>query len=321
MVAKRKSLVKKLAPPLILVAVVVATIWYQLDKRRPKDLVLSGTVEARTVMVGPLYGGRVAKVLVDEGSVVKKDQVLAILESDPIDDQIAEQRSLIAAARASLLRTERGPRSEEIERAATLYAGYERERQRFAELYRQGVVSKQDYDAKTVAARVALQELRILQSGSRSEDIAAARAELQRQERRLATLETQRADSNIVSSVDGVVQSFALRPGDIVAAGQGVVEILENDQLWVRVFVPETLLGLVQLGTPATIRVDTFPSKTYRGTVSQISSQAEYTPRNVQTRDQRADQLFGVRITIDRTPDLKSGMAAEVDLGVKGNAS
>jgi multidrug resistance efflux pump len=113
---------------------------------------------------------------------------------------------------------------------------------------------------------------------------------------------------------------MGLRPGDLVSPNQSVAEILESDQLWVRVYVPETELGLVHVDMPVRVRVDTFPNLWFHGRVAAISSQGEYTPRNVQTRAQRAEQVFGVKVLADRDPKLKAGMAADVDFGVKGRA-
>jgi multidrug resistance efflux pump len=114
------------------------------------------------------------------------------------------------------------------------------------------------------------------------------------------------------------VQSFGLRAGDIVAPDQTVAEILESSQLWVRVYVPETELGLVAVGQPVRVLIDTFPNHTFAGHVASVSNQGEYTPRNVQTRAQRAEEVFGVKVLVDPDPKLKAGMAASVDLGVKG---
>ena len=91
-------------------------------------------------------------------------------------------------------------------------------------------------------------------------------------------------------------------------------------QLWVRVYVPETLLGLVHANQPVRVRVDTFPNVWFAGHVGTVSSQGEDTPRNVQTRAQRAEQVFGVKVLVDPNNRLHAGMAAEVDLGVKGRA-
>jgi HlyD family secretion protein len=93
-----------------------------------------------------------------------------------------------------------------------------------------------------------------------------------------------------------------------------VATLLEPDQLWVRVFVPETKLGLVRVGQPAALGVDSFPKRTFPGKVVEISPRAQYTPRNVQTLDQRSEQVFGVKVDVEPAPELKPGMAAIVRL-------
>lgn len=295
----------------ILVALTAAAL-YAYSRTRPRGLVLSGTIEAHSVEVGSLLGGRVREVLVDEGDRVAPGQTVAILETDAVDRQITEQEAAVAASRAQLQKALEGPRKEEIERAAALYENAERERRRYAAMYENGVIPRQQYDDAATRARTAAKDLEILRQGTRREDIEAARAQLQRDLGRLELLKENRSESRVTSGIQGVVQSVAVRPGDIVAANQPVAEILEDGELWVRVYVPEPVLGKVRLGGAATIEVDTFPGREFSGTVSQISQQAEYTPRNIQTRSQRAEVVFGVKVDVAPQEALKPGMAAEV---------
>lgn len=310
----------KFLPILVLVVVAVASATYIAHKRKPRELILSGTLEARTVSVGSLVGGRVTRVEVDEGHRLTAGQTLVRLETEPVDRQMAEQQAAIAVARAQLAKAVAGPRDEEIDKAVAVAANDERERRRMKALFDDGIVARQMYDDAATKARTSSEDLQILREGTRREEIAALRAQVEQQERRLATLREQKDESVIRSPVAGVVQSFGLRPGDLVAPNQPVAEILEEGQLWVRVYVPETLLGLVKVNQTVRVRVDTFPETWFRGRVASVSSEGEYTPRNVQTRAQRADQVFGVRVLVDTDPRLKPGMAAEVDLGVKGRA-
>lgn len=270
--------------------------------------------------VGSLVGGRVVSVHVDEGHSVAAGQVLVTLETESLDRQLAEQQAAIAAARANLANVVAGPRDEELRAAAAIAENDARNARHQLALYREGVQSKQLADDAATKAKTSAEELRMLREGTRKEEIEAARAEVTRQEQHLATLQNQRDETTVRASVAGTVQSFALRPGDIVAANQTVAELLEPRELWVRVYVPETLLGLVRMNMPAKVRVDTFPDLWLPARVASIASQGEYTPRNVQTRAQRAEQVFGVKVVVDPDPRLKAGMAAEVDLGVKGVA-
>jgi HlyD family secretion protein len=311
---------KKVILILVLLGAATAVLLYLREQRKPKPLVLAGTLEARTVNVGSLVGGRVLRVHVDEGRQVVPGQVLVTLETETIDRQIAEQDAVIANARAQLAKALAGPRDEEIRQAEAIAANDERERRRIHALYAAGIVAKQMEDDATTKAKTSAEQLRMLREGTRKEDIAAARAAVTQQERRLDTLMKQRKETTVESTVAGTVQSFGLRPGDIVAPDQTVAEILEPRELWVRIYVPETLLGHVRIGMPVKVRVDTWPDVWFNGRVATVAAKGEYTPRNVQTRAQRAEEVFGVKVLLDPDPRLKPGMAAEVDLGVKGRA-
>ncbi|MEK6374697.1 MAG: efflux RND transporter periplasmic adaptor subunit [Acidobacteriota bacterium] len=260
------------------------------------------------------------RTLVDEGARVVAGQSLVTLETETIDRQLAEQRAAIDAAKAALAKAIAGPGSTHIAKAATIAANAESERRRFEALYRAGIVARELADDAATKAKTSADDLRILREGTRKEDIAALRAQVEQQQRRLDTMLQQRTETDVKSAVTGMVQSFPLRPGDIVAANQTVAEILEESQLWVRVYVPETQFALIRVNQPVRVRVDTFPDQWFSGRVASVSSQGEYTPRNVQTRAQRIEQVFGVRVFVDPIPRLHAGMAAEVDFGVKGRA-
>jgi multidrug resistance efflux pump len=307
---KRKGL-------LILLAVLLAAggaVWGLLRSRREKPLVLSGSIEARDVEVGSLLGGRIAKVLVEEGASVAAGQPIVQFETDLPDLQIQQEKARVEQARSNLVKALRGPRGEEIASARAQAENAERERLRQKALLDQGIAAREAYDTAATAARTAREAFLELQRGNRPEDIAVARALLEAEEKQLGYLERQRAESLVKAPAAGVIESIDLRPGDLVAANQPVARMLEPSQLWVRVYVPEPQLGRVRVGQRAVLAVDTFPKKEYPGKIVEIRTQSEYTPRNVQTLDQRMDQVFGVKVAVDPTPDLKPGMAATVRL-------
>ena len=308
---------KRRGPILALAAVLAAggaAAWWFAASRGEKPLVLSGAIEARDVEVGSLYGGRVAKVLVEEGSTVAAGQPIIQFETDLIDLQIQQQRARAEQARASLAKTLAGPRTEQIASARAQAENTERERLRQKALLEEGIIGKDAYDAAETAARTAREAFLELDRGNRPEDIAAARATLQAEEKQLAYLERQRAEALVRAPAAGVIESMDLRPGDLVGANQPVARMLEPSQIWVRVYVPEPQLGRVRIGQKAALTVDTYPKREFPGRVVEIRTQSEYTPRNVQTLDQRMDQVFGVKVAIDPTQELKPGMAATVRL-------
>lgn len=309
---KRRILVPIL---LLLAAAGVAGWWFLIrPKTVEKGLVLAGSIEARTVEVGSLVGGRVSAVHVEEGARVVAGQPIVTFETDLRDLEIAEQRAQISQAQANLEKVKAGPRTEELRRARIDWESAEVDRKRFEELWRAGVIAKREYDGAQVKAALALETYREAQRGGRQEDIEAARATVAASEERLAYLQRQRQETVVTAPAAGVVEAFDLRPGDLVGANQPVASLLEAGQLWVRVYVPEPQLGLVQAGQAASVFVDSFPGRAFAGRVVEIRDQAEYTPRNVQTLEQRSDQVFGVKVLIDPAPELKAGMAATVRL-------
>lgn len=309
---------KRAVIALVVLAAAGVGAWLLLSQRRPEPGGYAGTVEARDAQVGSLVGGRVARVLVDEGASVRRGDVLVVLESDLLDRQIEQERGNVSSQKANLEKVVRGPRSEEIRRARADWENADRNRKRSEALLRSGLASPQQYDADAARATMLEETYRALARGNRAEDVAQARAQLAAEEGRLAFLLRQKEELTVRSPADGFVQTIDLRPGDLVAANQGIVTILEPSEIWVRVYVPEPRLGRVRLGDRARVFVDTFPDRAFPGRVVEIRQQAEYTPRNVQTLDQRADQVFGVKVAIDPTPELKPGMAATVRIAESG---
>src|SRR5687767_8598163 len=164
-------MVKKIMIAVVVLAAALTALWFVRRQNEPKPLVLSGTVEARTVNVGSLVGGRVARVHVDEGHTVVPGQTLVTLETEPLDRQLAEQQAAIAAARAALRDVEAGPRDEEIRRAAAIAENDARDARRHASLFRHGVVSKQLADDAATKAKASAEELRLLREGARPQEI------------------------------------------------------------------------------------------------------------------------------------------------------
>jgi len=300
---------------LVLLAAAGGGVYWWTQRRAEKPpLEFAGSLEARTVSVGSLVGGRVLRVLVDEGARVAAGQLLIELDPDLLDLQIAQQKAAIAEARATLQKTAKGPRAEEVRRAQIAWQAAETDRQRFESLWKSGVLAKREFDAAAVAEATAKETLREAQRGGRREDVAAAQAALSRMEEQQAYLERQRQELAIKAPSPGVVEALTLRPGDLVAPNQATATLLEDGQLWVRVYVPEPDLGRVRIGQRIDVFVDSFPERAFPGKVVEIRDRGEYTPRNLQTIDQRSDQVFGVKIEVAPAPELKAGMTATARL-------
>lgn len=302
---------RRLVIPLIVIAAIFGWLIYRSNRDGRAD-VYTGTIEARDAAVGSLTAGRVSEVLVEEGDSVHAGDVLVRFERYLLDPQIKEQQSRVAQMRANLERVTAGPRREQVERARIEWEQAERERVRQETLLKQKVTSQANYDRALADAQALQQAYEELRRGSRPEDEAQARAQLEAEEGRLASLERQLAETEVKAPATGVIQTMDIRPGDLLQPNQPVASLLETDELWVRVFVPETRLGRVNVGQPVDVHIDTFPERAFPAHVSSVSQRAEYTPRNVQTAEQREDQVFAVRLLIAPAPELKAGMTATV---------
>lgn len=157
--------------------------------------------------------------------------------------------------------------------------------------------------------------LRLLKAGTRPEEIKELEAELEHTRARLREVEANLAEAVVRAPSRAVVDVVSVRKGDLVAPGQTVVRILRAEDLWVKVFIPETELGRVRLNQAVAVTVDSYPGLQFEGRVIQVANQSEFTPRNIQSVDERRHQVFGAKVRVDNPRGVfKSGMSAEVTL-------
>jgi multidrug resistance efflux pump len=177
---------------------------------------------------------------------------------------------------------------------------------------------KEDIDEAAAELKRTRANALLLQHGNRYEDIAEAEAALAEARGKLHEVEAQLREASVRAPEQAVVEVLGVRKGDVVAANQIVVRVLRADDLWVKVYVPETDLGRVRLGQKVEVSVDGYPGRRFAGTVEQIAAESEFTPRNVQSADERRHQVFGVKVRV-ANPDgmFKSGMAAEVTIPLR----
>lgn len=245
-------------------------------------------------------------------------------------EEIAEANAASEGYREAELQQSRA----DLERARTEEANADRELRRTEILTESGAVSQQSLDnardraraahalvnAQTNAVTAAEGRLKAAQAvaektqrGFRAEDIAAARAELTLAEGQLKEAEARWAEREVRAPAVAVVETMDLRPGDLLPANSPVAQLLEADQLYLMVYVPETQIGSVQIGKAAQIHVDTFPGQTFNAHVEQIRQQSEFLPRNVQTREERIHQVIGVKLRVDNRDNLlRAGVSADV---------
>jgi HlyD family secretion protein len=270
-------------------------------------------------------------------------------------EEIEEAGATARADKAALDEARNGPRREEIDQAKADYAATAADAtnaegfyQRMKKLVESDTISKQQFDdardkrdAAAQRAESARQHLTMLEEGTRvedvnaaearykqaeaaaelmrkgfrREDIEAARGHLAEAQGHVAELDAQLREAELTAPADAVVETVSVRPGDLVPAGRIVMTMLESSQLWVKVYVPETELARVHLGQQSTVRVDSFGGRAFAGHVGMIASEAEFLPRNVQTKSDREHEVFGVKVYVDNAQQvLKSGMSATVRL-------
>jgi HlyD family secretion protein len=253
---------------------------YLTSSRNDGTLDLSGTVEVTEVNVGFKMPGRIAGLHAEEGQRVSMGDRLAELDS-------AEYRSIVDQGRAVVRNVEA-----EYEKARKDY-------DRFRVLSQEGAVTVQQLDSARKAHDVALSQ------------VDQARASLR-------TAEVRLNDTVADAPVTGIILSRNVELGEAVAAGIAVYTLGDLDGPWVKVYVNETKLGFVKLGQKAQVFSDTYPGKAYDGRVTYIASEAEFTPKNVQTKEERVKLVFGIKVSVTNVNDeLKPGMPADVKINLR----
>jgi HlyD family secretion protein len=241
-------------------------------------LFASGTVEATEAQLGFQAAGRIELIEPREGDRVKQGALLARLDTRETAARLAQARAQAQASGARLAETMR-----DLERNRTLLAG--------------NAIGQEAYDKSVLARSLAESEL------------AQARAQVQ-------ALEAVLANMTIRAGFDGLITVRHREPGETVAAGAPVLTVMNPDDRWVRIYIPENRIGAVHLGQKAAIVSDTYPDRRYGGEVVFIAAQAEFTPKNVQTSEERVKLVYAVKVRIGDDPrfELKSGMPADVRL-------
>jgi len=250
---------------------------------------VSGTIEVDEAHVGPRMAGRVEKIFAQEGDRLHEGQLIAQLEASEL-----RARKDLAAAQIDTAIHDADAQAAQLE---FLRADAARQ----ADLLKRKVVSPNDAERAESAAKAQQKSVEAAQ-----QRIAQARAQL-------ADIDAQLKEMQVLAPMDSVLEVLSVKVGDVLPPNGEVATLLLPQHLWVRVYVPEPWLGLIKLGDQVRVRVDSFPGKDFPGTVEQVNRQAEFTPRNVQTVEDRIRQVFGVKIRLPNDDDrLRAGMAADV---------
>ena len=373
----------KIAAGIVVAAVLIGLLF--VSQQQSGVSVVSGFVEADEIRVGSRVGGRVLKVLVEEGTPVDAGAVL--VELAPFDllerkaeaqqllaqttaisdrvaagfrtEEIAQAKARRAQFQADLDKLRNGPRPQEIsaaeadlrlanaeldlattiyQRVESLYGKQAADRNALDEAATKLKVAQAAVDARTeqlallnegtrpediARAEAQLdevnQELQLRQQGSRREEIAEARARQEASEAAVRGIERQLEELRITAPTAGVVEAIDLQPGDLLSANAPAVALVDRNRMWIRAYVPENRLNL-QIGQTLDVRIDSFPARVFKGEIVFVARQAEFTPANVQTPEERSKQVFRIKIRLNDGLDvLRPGMAADVVLPEPGD--
>jgi HlyD family secretion protein len=301
----------------------------QFAVTQPDKLILHGNVDIRQVNLGFRVSGRLQEMKFEEGDVVQAGDVIALLDDGPYQDQVHLAEAQVAQAQASYTKMINGFRKEEIDQAraqlAQAKANYENALRTFDredKLLQTHVISQSDYDAATSSrdslkamVQSAQANLDLQLAGNRKEDIDNAKAQLDNAQANLDNAKRNLTDCQLRASVDGVVITRAVESGTIVATSTIVYSICETSPVWIRTYVDESDLGRIYPGMKALIYNDTYPNHPYAGQVGFISPVAEFTPKNVETRELRTDLVYRLRVILEK-PDryVRQGMPVTVQL-------
>lgn len=324
--------------PVVLGIVVIGIILYVTvfrDGDDPSRITASGTVEATEAALGFQVPGRIEFVKPREGDRVRAGDTLAAIDRTELLARRSQAVAQLHAAEALLREMETGARSEELAQAQAALraaedrlADAERDFARVQRLFQGGAASREAQDKSRLALDVArsqrdqaAEQAKLVEMGPRQERITAQRAAVAQARAAMAQVEAALANAVIRAPFDGVITVRDREPGEAVGAGAPVLTMMNLADRWVRIYIREDRIGAVHLGESASITSDTYAAREYPGVVSFISSEAEFTPRNVQTAEERVKLVYAVkiRITGDTTNELKPGMPADVRLA--GNAA
>ena len=295
----------------------------------PADLVLHGNIDLRQVALPFNNNERIAAVLVQEGDLVRKGDLLARLDTSRLEPQVAQAVAQVAAQRAMVARLHNGSRPEEIAQArANLEAAKanavnaRKTLERKIALLPSGGATQQDTDTARANAGVADAQVDVNQKaldlavlGPRQEDIDQAEAQLRGNEAQLAFLRQQLADAELHAPLDAVVRSRLMEPGEMASPQRPVFSLAIVDPKWVRTYVSEPNLARARTGMRVFVTVDSFPGRQFDGWIGFVSPVAEFTPKNIETTELRTSLLYEVRAFVkDPGNELPLGMPATVRL-------
>jgi HlyD family secretion protein len=315
---------------LVIIAIGIAGVLYYLFTREKEKettfIKVSGNIEATEVDVGFKVSGRIVSRFFEEGDRVDQGKVLAKLDDEDLRNRLEVARATLMSAQARLSKLLAGSRPEEIRQAeANLHqaefdlGNKQVQYERMKGLYERGVIAKEAFDnAETMykiakaALQAATESYQLVKEGPRREDIEDARAQVDQAQASVKLNETQLSYTTLYSPLSGVVLVKSGEIGEVVNPGTSILTMADIENVWLKAYIPETDLSKVKWGQEVIVTTDLRPQKRYKGRISFISSQAEFTPKQIQTEKERVTLVYRIKVDISNTDrELKPGMPAD----------
>ena len=279
------------------------------------EILASGTIEGTDVNIGTEVGGKIKEVRVDEGSRVVKGDTLVIIDDVEYQIQLRQSKANLGSFESSYRLAVEGSRKEDVIQAEASYKTAEADYNRMKDLLASRTITQKQYDDAYNKYVSAQQTYDKLKRGSRPEEIDGAREKRDLAAAQADLLKKKIHDCYITAPSQGTITLRAVEPGELVTVGANLLRLTYLDKVKLTIYVNEQELGMVHLGQQAKVTIDSAPDKSFAGKVIYISSVAEFTPKNIQTKEDRTKLVFGVKIEIPN-PDqiLKPGMPADANL-------
>ncbi|PKN39245.1 MAG: hypothetical protein CVU62_03365 [Deltaproteobacteria bacterium HGW-Deltaproteobacteria-2] len=322
---------------IILFVTVGLLVYFGQKNNREKGLYYSGTIETTQANLSFQVPGRVVKVNVQEGQSVTKDQIIAELDREEFESRYEQAKANLDRAQKTkkqletMLEISRKTLPSEVARAKAnvqstrdTLRDAEKNYKRFEDLFSKGVITEKERDGMKLTYEVAQSRLAESESvlnlaqgnltkiDAVKQDIEVATAQINSVNASLSQASIQLAYTQLKSPMDGVITSRNIEPGETVNSGREVITISDLSRVDLKIFIDETEIGKVRPGQKVDVKIDTFPGKTYTGTVSFISPEGEFTPKIIQTKKERVKLVYLVKVSIENPNfELKAGMPAD----------
>ncbi|HWR38219.1 MAG TPA: efflux RND transporter periplasmic adaptor subunit [Patescibacteria group bacterium] len=318
---------KKLIAGILLFLVLLAAAAYKLYMQQPSGITATGTVEVTRADITSKTSGYLNGLSIVVGDAVTAGQTIVTIDRPDVKAQLLRDQLALDKAVTQLRDLEKGSRPQEIEQSAAAALSAQAVFQRNAEdydryqfLFAQGAISRQQLDSAKASRDTSRETLTAAQAGlslqsegNREDVITAQRQEVERNRAIVAASQSTVNDTVVASPLSGLVLTKNYENGEYVNAGSPIATIGDITDCWVKIYLPSTQLGLIKIGQPAKVLIDSYPNRKFSGTIREISQTAEYTPRQSLSQNERANMVFAVKIQIANSDGIfKPGMPADV---------